>query len=1218
METVVVPYATLDVLRLCGTRTACLGGRWVELDRCIGSVHVDAGMPAVKGSYLLEHVGSRAAECTYRPAKPEELSAIRLPRRAVCESADVQQEAALQDGLAGISAAKVVDDIRTAFRRLFGGAVSAAKGAGAAFRRALGVIERGRRGEKISTEDFALLKRLFYGGQDNEEARAVQAEDGKARGRDDMLAVSTGDEPISYQIWELARLVPSHDPANQFRRNPLYPENVQERQYHSDEGEQEKVRRNAANLDPRYLINTNPDAMSGPPVVNAKGVVLGGNSRTMSLTLAYSGGTAKANAYRDAVIDMAAFFGCDPDAVARMKQPVLVRVVDRDMKPEEMAQASRRYNEVTTQALQADAEGVSKSKLLADPANADVLRELASEAEDFDTLNEFLASARSRGFVEGLIRCGVIEQTQASRLTNKDDGLLNEEGRRLALFTLRGLVIPDADVISRALDTPSVLQKIDKAILPLVSLRNRKDEWGQILPVFQKAVGQINKWVAQGKSLKNIRTSFAQGGLFADNREQDPDPDKRIPAVQAIAMELALPNSAGDGMTQAEFKARVALFALEAQEHDKAKKRAMSLVPGLKTGALTPTEAFIRAFARPLAVVGGTPVRGFSPAKNKEHAAIQWASENSGREHAVETALKRLEAIVSDKSATQEARDEAFERIGILNEHADKKVYVYGAPDLGVFKQNMQKAKSAFAEPEGEAGAVHEGIYEAEDDVAQSKVLASAIADINAAASMTGMRAAIGALFDGSLLAYVNSMWGCPWKTDDPASLAAGLARDLPKKSEKDRKDWVRKNVPTMLRVLRERDDVDMAPGVPLPAATERLLDAVKDDVEESELPIRILNEAMSLFSEESAFGRMPSSQRKMVSLLGEDPRDPMKIALAYDPYSGGDVMDIASKYLRAPEQMQEVKNEVRRRGRETLSKVVGEVASEEELERLRGEIEDVAQKADEAWQQYWDAKKHAESVHSRSASAKAGVAKKKHNKLIWKKTALEIEFLGKAKPVQEKLHEHLLANSSVTDKDVDEWLGHVYQSQNFANMPEDVVKQVKEFLREYYKICNGKVGRLTLRAIKDFPGYENSGDVDRCFAVGRDIFLSERRADRDAVYHELSHLSENDNVAINIASEQFVIERGKGVKSLFDLTFMNYGQDEYAYEDKFADPYVGKIGKRNGNDLFPYHEVFSMGTGFLASSSGLSELLMKDREHLELTLGMLGLKRQGAQEENV
>ncbi|MBQ9451825.1 MAG: hypothetical protein IJU65_00820, partial [Desulfovibrio sp.] len=77
------------------------------------------------------------------------------------------------------------------------------------------------------------------------------------------IATSTGDEAIRYEVRELDSLIASHDPTVQFQKRVEYPEGVQERPYHSDPGEQDKVRRNAANLDPRYLVNNNPDAMSG-------------------------------------------------------------------------------------------------------------------------------------------------------------------------------------------------------------------------------------------------------------------------------------------------------------------------------------------------------------------------------------------------------------------------------------------------------------------------------------------------------------------------------------------------------------------------------------------------------------------------------------------------------------------------------------------------------------------------------------------------------------------------------------------------------------------------------------------------------------------------------------------------------------------------------------------------------------------------------------------
>lgn len=96
---------------------------------------------------------------------------------------------------------------------------------------------------------------------------------------------------------------------------------MQERPYHSDAGEQDKVRGNALRLDPRLLINSNPDLTNGPPAVTDSGIVLGGNSRAMSIQLAYARQPQRAAAYRAALAAQAQAFGLDPAALAGMRRP---------------------------------------------------------------------------------------------------------------------------------------------------------------------------------------------------------------------------------------------------------------------------------------------------------------------------------------------------------------------------------------------------------------------------------------------------------------------------------------------------------------------------------------------------------------------------------------------------------------------------------------------------------------------------------------------------------------------------------------------------------------------------------------------------------------------------------------------------------------------------------------------------------------------------------
>jgi len=520
-------------------------------------------------------------------------------------------------------------------------------------------------------------------------AEPVQANPRRAVGNSVPMYVPSGeDEQITYQVWELEDVIPSHDPTNNFARNPEYPETAQERPYHSDKGEREKVLRQYAELKPGYLVTDNPDATTGPSVITPAGIVLGGNSRIMTIQLVYANGGEKAAAYRKAVEDRAQHFGIDPAAVSAMNQPVLVRVLDKAMTPLEMAQASRRLNVSTTQALQSEAEGVSKSRLVSEGT----LASFTAGVQEFDTVRDFLSSAKSRDFVQGLMDDGVIEATQASRLTDAKTGLLNSEGKDLVVNTLRGLVIQDYDIIRKASElAPSVLDKIDRAVPDLVALRNMGGQWVKVVESLQEAVNQINKWLASGSdtfphTLGNLHLHFDQAGLLAD-------PAKAKKAVNALAVTLAT-------ATSKEFQARVA--TMEAEARNASEKGAMASMLGEADKPVSPAGAFVRAFLKPVAVINGKAVRGFNPETNPLHEAMQWASENSGTAHTFEAAQSRLAAILSDKKASKEAKAEAKERLQKLSGR-EGKIYVYGRPMLGAFQYRKSLGDVLWQRMEEEA-----------------------------------------------------------------------------------------------------------------------------------------------------------------------------------------------------------------------------------------------------------------------------------------------------------------------------------------------------------------------------------------------------------------------------------------------------------------------------------------------------------------------------------
>jgi len=75
-------------------------------------------------------------------------------------------------------------------------------------------------------------------------------------------------------------------------------------------------------------ITGNDLAFYGAPITNARGEVIQGNGRSISLQLAYSENPGKAQNYKGYLVTQAERFGLDKNQVAQMKRPVLVRVMD--------------------------------------------------------------------------------------------------------------------------------------------------------------------------------------------------------------------------------------------------------------------------------------------------------------------------------------------------------------------------------------------------------------------------------------------------------------------------------------------------------------------------------------------------------------------------------------------------------------------------------------------------------------------------------------------------------------------------------------------------------------------------------------------------------------------------------------------------------------------------------------------------------------------------
>ena len=211
---------------------------------------------------------------------------------------------------------------------------------------------------------------------------------------------------------------------------------------------------------------------------------------------------------------------------------------------------------------------MSKGRLLT-PETLDILAEGMNE---FGSLREFFASGKSKAFVDALVRDGVIEQTQISRLTD-GTGKLNEAGKDLAESVLRGFIVPDYDVLNAC--SPDVLNKLDRAIPALARLKARGAGW-DMSGVVARALKVINQAQKNGEGIASFLT---RPNLVGKTPK---------PAVQAVALTFA-------NATQKEVQLRFTALANAAEQTTRGQGVMFA------QSADMPAKAFIRTFMQTMA-----------------------------------------------------------------------------------------------------------------------------------------------------------------------------------------------------------------------------------------------------------------------------------------------------------------------------------------------------------------------------------------------------------------------------------------------------------------------------------------------------------------------------------------------------------------------------------------------------------------------------------------
>lgn len=305
-----------------------------------------------------------------------------------------------------------------------------------------------------------------------------------------------------YALRELEDVHTSHDGLT-FSQNPNY--QLRNDRDYSDPRNAERILRQAAEFNPNYLIADAPTMADGPPAIDMAGNVLGGNSRAMTLQRIYAQNQAKADQYRSLLMAKAGMFGVDPNEVAAMRRPVLVREVTREMSPEDSQRAVTDLNKVGTAQLTSSERAVADSRRVSADTIGLIGSKIAAYGDD-GTLSKALDGGAGTEILQALVNDGVVNASERASLIN-ERGQLTSAGKDRISKLMLGRLFRDSGQFEAT--DPSVRNKLESAVVPMSRIGS--PEWDISGPM-QEAIDILAD--AKQHGISNLEDLRRQAGMF--------------------------------------------------------------------------------------------------------------------------------------------------------------------------------------------------------------------------------------------------------------------------------------------------------------------------------------------------------------------------------------------------------------------------------------------------------------------------------------------------------------------------------------------------------------------------------------------------------------------------------------------------------------------------------------------------------------------------------
>lgn len=307
----------------------------------------------------------------------------------------------------------------------------------------------------------------------------------------------SGAYPARYKVVELSDIQASHN-GNTFEANPKY-SLKNDRDYRQPEN-QGKVVSGAlpSEFEPGLLITDNVSASDGPPVLDSRNEAVGGNGRTMMLDRVHAHPSPEmASAYRQMLTEKAAQFGIDPEHIASMKQPVLVRELTRDMDTGSLQDAITDMNKTGTASLKQSEQTVSDARRVSMATREHIADRMDAAGPDA-TLNKVLSGPEGLGIYNRLIKDGIVTPVEQAGYVHQ--GNLTDAAKIRIGKVLLGQFVDEPAMLDRL--AKPVRNKLERIAAPLVKA-DTMPGW-EMTPRIKKALALLDDLKDDPTALKNL------------------------------------------------------------------------------------------------------------------------------------------------------------------------------------------------------------------------------------------------------------------------------------------------------------------------------------------------------------------------------------------------------------------------------------------------------------------------------------------------------------------------------------------------------------------------------------------------------------------------------------------------------------------------------------------------------------------------------------------